>query len=264
MSHKEIESIQIDEYSPDISQYSKTKRDLLLLLKREGNLTLTELASRLNLSKMGVSKQLGQLESIGVVERTYLKRGRGRPAVSFQLGESSKNIFPRAYASLTISTLKFIKSKLGIGAIRELLQERKVEVLSGYKNELEDSLKSDSGEKPTQFLQKKKIKNSKSQEDYLSQSELSTNDKSDTSFLTKKVSWLAQKRDQEGYMVELKVINSDKFEMLEFNCPIFDVANEYWDACVKEQELFEDLLGVPVKTTHRVVAGNNVCRFLIG
>jgi predicted ArsR family transcriptional regulator len=81
--------------------------------------------------------------------------------------------------------------------------------------------------------------------------------------LDDRVKELAKLRDSEGYMAEVKKLRSGKYVMLEHNCPIIQIAQEYWEACTTERELFENLLGVAVDTTHRAVKGDLVCRFLI-
>ena len=78
-----------------------------------------------------------------------------------------------------------------------------------------------------------------------------------------RVKELAALRDQEGYMAELRRTGRGGFELFEYNCPIVAVAEEYWEACKVENELFRRVLHADVDTTHRVVAGDHVCRFLI-
>lgn len=81
--------------------------------------------------------------------------------------------------------------------------------------------------------------------------------------LRDRVAALARVRDEEGYMAESKQTPGGTYELLEFNCPILAVAEKYGEACIVERELFERVLEADVETTHRVVAGNHVCRFLI-
>jgi predicted ArsR family transcriptional regulator len=64
-------------------------------------------------------------------------------------------------------------------------------------------------------------------------------------------------------MAEGRTIGKGKFEILEHNCPILAVAEEYGEACTVETEMFRKLLQADVETTHRVVAGHHVCRFLV-
>ena len=53
------------------------------------------------------------------------------------------------------------------------------------------------------------------------------------------------------------------YALVENNCPILAVAQKYGEACEVERRLFRDLLRADVGVSHRVVAGDPVCRFLI-
>lgn len=79
----------------------------------------------------------------------------------------------------------------------------------------------------------------------------------------KRVKELAKLRDSEGYMAEVKKTPSGKYVMYEHNCPIIYLAQNYWEACSTETELFENLLGAKVEATHRAAKGDLVCRFAI-
>lgn len=80
----------------------------------------------------------------------------------------------------------------------------------------------------------------------------------------RKVKELAKIRDEEGYMAESKQLRKgDRHIMLEYNCPILQIAEKHWEACTAETELFEKLLGANVETTHRAANGDQVCRFMI-
>jgi predicted ArsR family transcriptional regulator len=81
--------------------------------------------------------------------------------------------------------------------------------------------------------------------------------------LAERVHQLTELRDHEGYMAEDRKTGPTKFEILEHNCPIIAIAENYWEACQVENELFRKVLDANVETTHRVVAGANVCRFLV-
>src|SRR5207249_2147065 len=81
--------------------------------------------------------------------------------------------------------------------------------------------------------------------------------------LKEKVGELVKIRDEGGYMAELGHSGKSVVEMMEHNCPIMAVAETYPEACGVERELFQKLLRADVETSHRVVAGDPVCRFLI-
>ncbi len=74
---------------------------------------------------------------------------------------------------------------------------------------------------------------------------------------------LADVRDEGGYMAELGTARGGTIEMFEYNCPIRAVAEQFSEACYAEVRLFRRLLDADVEASHRVVAGDPVCRFLI-
>ncbi|HKV90305.1 MAG TPA: metalloregulator ArsR/SmtB family transcription factor [Thermoplasmata archaeon] len=81
--------------------------------------------------------------------------------------------------------------------------------------------------------------------------------------LAERVATLAQIRKEGGYMAELGARRARSVEMLEHNCPILAIAEQYPEACDVERRMFETLLGARVDTSHRVVAGDAVCRFVV-
>jgi len=81
--------------------------------------------------------------------------------------------------------------------------------------------------------------------------------------LPRKVEELARIRTEGGYMAELGPRSRGSVELLEHNCPVLAIAGEFPEACEIERRMFESLLGASVQTSHRVVAGDPVCRFRI-
>lgn len=81
--------------------------------------------------------------------------------------------------------------------------------------------------------------------------------------LRERVSELVQIRTEGGYMAEVGTRRKGAVEMREHNCPILGVAEQYPEACETERRLFESLLRARVEVSHRVVAGDPVCRFWI-
>ncbi len=81
--------------------------------------------------------------------------------------------------------------------------------------------------------------------------------------LRQRVASLVRIRSEGGYMAEIGGTKGSTTEMREHNCPIFAIAGRYPEACDVERRMFESLLHARVETSHRVVAGDPVCRFLI-
>jgi predicted ArsR family transcriptional regulator len=80
-----------------------------------------------------------------------------------------------------------------------------------------------------------------------------------------KVKELAKIRDEEGYIAESKKNRRQNghHTLLEYNCPILEIAENHWEACTTETELFEKLLDAKIETTHRAAKGDMVCKFVI-
>ncbi len=84
-----------------------------------------------------------------------------------------------------------------------------------------------------------------------------------TGTLGARVGELARLRTEGGYMAELGPRSRGSFELVEHNCPVLAIAGRYPEACETERRMFESMLGAKVETSHRVVAGDPVCRFRI-
>jgi DeoR family transcriptional regulator, suf operon transcriptional repressor len=80
--------------------------------------------------------------------------------------------------------------------------------------------------------------------------------------LSERVAALAKVRTEGGYMAEVGRRRGSTVEMLEHNCPILALAEQYPEACETERAMFASLLGARVDVSHRVVAGDPLCRFL--
>ncbi|EQD73989.1 transcriptional regulator [mine drainage metagenome] len=74
---------------------------------------------------------------------------------------------------------------------------------------------------------------------------------------------LKSMRNSDGYIAEVKKLGIKTFELSEYNCPILQISEKYSEACNSERKLFEELLGAEVESTHRIVSGSKICRFLI-
>lgn len=216
-----MKSTQSAEAADVLPTFSSTKRELLLLLKRDGETSLGDLARTLSISKMAVHRHVTDLEQRGLVERFDIRSGVGRPRLGLRLAPEASSLFPRAYSAITTHALEFIEEELGREAVERALRRRQNEVLPEYEAQVA------------------------------------------TGPLKERVAALARLRDEEGYMAESKSTPGGAYELLEFNCPILAVAEKYGEACTVERELFQRVLNADVETTHRVVAGNHVCRFLI-
>jgi len=206
-----------------VSDYSDPKKKLLYYLKVMQHARLQELAKSMKISKMAVHKHLTQLQKRGLVDNILIREGVGRPKMQYRLTSKSKTIFPKSYGALAVCALDFIEKKMGKEGVKKVLRERQVELFDKYYERL----------KTLNFDQK--------------------------------VRELAKIRDEEGYIAESRKEKRRNgiHTLLEYNCPILEIAENHWEACSTETELFEKLLGAKIETTHRAAKGDTLCKFVI-
>ena len=200
-----------------------TKQGIMLYLKKHGQTDLKTLSSELKLSKMGILKHITALEELGYIERETKKAPKGRPKVYFILSDSTRD---------------------------HVFPNNYSDLTNYFLNYIEENYGISAVEKAL------KDRNKEVSQRYRSEIKGQT--------LQERVACLRTLRDNEGYMAEqLKSVSDNSFELLEFNCPIFKIAEQYSYTCTLEREMFEELLDASVNTTHKVIDGQNVCRFLI-
>jgi predicted ArsR family transcriptional regulator len=206
-----------------VSDYSDPKKKLLYYLKVMQQARLQELAKSMKISKMAVHKHLTQLQKRGLVDNILIREGVGRPKMQYRLTSKSKTIFPKSYGALAVCALDFIEKKMGKEGVKKVLRERQVELFDKYYERL----------KTLNFDQK--------------------------------VRELTKIRDEEGYIAESRKEKRRNgiHTLLEYNCPILEIAENHWEACSTETELFEKLLGAKIETTHRAAKGDTLCKFVI-
>ncbi|MGD6966322.1 helix-turn-helix transcriptional regulator [Rossellomorea vietnamensis] len=71
-------------------------------------------------------------------------------------------------------------------------------------------------------------------------------------------------QNEKGYMAKANQIDENTFELIEYNCPILAIANNFKTACKCETEMFKKVLGTEeIKRVSCKTEGNNHCKFLI-
>src|SRR5438093_11761469 len=113
------------------SVYGSTKREILLMLKREGQTDLQTIAGHLHISKMAVHKHVQELEEHGLAQRTTLRGSKGRPRLGLQLAPTAAGLFHRAYARVTCAPLADIEEKHGRKGVEDALRRGQSETLVG-------------------------------------------------------------------------------------------------------------------------------------
>src|SRR2546426_12446876 len=104
-------SVPLPDPSADNPVFGSTKREILLILKREGQIDLQTLAQHLGISKMAVHKHAQELEERGLIERITVRGTAGPPRLAFRLAPHRTSPFPRAHPGTTFARLPYIDAK---------------------------------------------------------------------------------------------------------------------------------------------------------
>lgn len=81
--------------------------------------------------------------------------------------------------------------------------------------------------------------------------------------LTERAQLVAELRSSQGYMAESEPCGDDTAHIREHHCALREVAERFPELCAAEQELMEELLGVPVERTGHILGGCSSCSYMV-
>ncbi|MDQ6928006.1 MAG: winged helix-turn-helix transcriptional regulator [Actinomycetota bacterium] len=200
-----------------------TRRKLLLLLRKQPGLTVTELGSQMELTGMGVRRHLESLAADGLVESSECtRRGLGRPAAGWRLSAAGLELFPRRYDSLALDVLEDIAEGAGPDAVDAVFARRTDKLVAEYDEQL-----------------------------------------ADTQGLEERIQGVAKIRDEAGYLANSAPGDNGDFTLTENNCAVHRVAARYPAVCAMELALLRRVMGPDVEVTRiaHTMAGDAVCAY---
>lgn len=106
-------------------EQGSTRRSIIQLLRRHGEMTALELSERLFVGAVGIRQHLSLLERDGLVQINGLRRNVGRPANLYALTHVAEERFPRLYDRLALDLLDQIETLGGEHAVTQLLTVRR-------------------------------------------------------------------------------------------------------------------------------------------
>jgi len=200
-----------------------TKDRLLNLLKKETEMTVSQMALSLDITEMAVRKHLNILERDAFIHVSEIKQPMGRPVQSFSLTPKADTLFPKNYDHLTLDFLNDLQEIQGNDIINFLFEKREKRLVNKYLGYMEEEF---SNEQMVEVLKKIQI--------------------------------------DKGYMADVVKINDNQFELIEYHCPIFEVAKNFKQACHCETNMFKEVLQADnVQRTSCKTDGDSHCHFLI-
>jgi predicted ArsR family transcriptional regulator len=195
----------------------------------EGPITAAELGRLLELTPAAVRRHLDVLVEQGAVaehETTAARRGRGRPARAYVVGDAGHEALGTDYDSLALEVLHYLGAKAGNSAVGELVRERH----RPLDERLGDRLAS-AGDDPAAGTER-----------------------------------VVDALPEDGFAASARPVASGGFsgvQLCQGHCPVRHVAAQFPEFCEAETDAFSRLLGVHVQRLATLAGGDHVCTTFI-
>jgi len=121
-----------------LEEEKSTKRQILLLLKKKGKMTISDLARELEITSMGVRQHLSLLERDGLVSTRIMRKPMGRPVYIYSLTEEADNLFPKKYEELLESIIESVILLDGQEKLDQILQTRAARLVDLYRSRFDN------------------------------------------------------------------------------------------------------------------------------
>src|SRR5690349_17365652 len=200
------------------------RRAILLHLRRGGPSAPDAIATAIGASRSGVAQQLRALDAAGLVTRTSVRHGVGRPRHLYDITADAQALFPSDYDGLATGLLAAILEVGGESLVEEVFEARRRQAEALLRGRLE-ALPDDAP-------------------------------------LEERVRELARLQDELGYLSEAR-IGDGEIRLVEHNCAVLEVAMDQPAACRAELDLFAQVLGAEVTRERHIASGDRCCEYRI-
>lgn len=201
------------------------RRAILVHLRRAGPSTPHAIAVALRASRSGVSQQLRALEGAGLVSRTVVRHGVGRPRHLYDVTDDAQDLFPSNYGGLATGLIAAVIELGGDALLDDVMAARYRQAGTALRDSLAEALPADAT-------------------------------------LADRVRELARLQDRLGYLAEAQV-DGDAIRLVQYNCAVHDIAKANRAACRAELAMFRDLLGPAVERECHIMDGDRCCTYRV-
>ncbi|MFV9511568.1 helix-turn-helix transcriptional regulator [Tepidibacillus sp. LV47] len=113
-------------------EHLSTKEEILVMLKTNGSLTVSEIAKELGITEMGVRRHLNTLERDGMIKSALVRQSMGRPTHIYSLTDRAEDQFPKAYRQLALDLLDVVVYLDGKEKVKEIFDRREEMLRARY------------------------------------------------------------------------------------------------------------------------------------
>ena len=198
---------------------------MLAVISELGPISAADIAAHLGLTATGVRRHLDQLAEEGSVTSRaphHGKRGRGRPAREWVVGDTGHDHLATEYDELAADVMRFLRAQAGDDAVRDFARERVAALEERVRAHL-DAVGTDPASRTRALVEALRL---------------------------------------EGYAASARPVGEDSsvgVQLCQGHCPVQHVASEFPELCEAETDAFSRLLGVHVQRLATLAQGDHVC-----
>lgn len=203
-----------------------TRQSIMELLKRNKEMSVSELKEFLDITEMAVRKHLVKLQSEKLVTSRTVRQPMGRPVIFYSLTTEGHDTFPNNYDKIVVEILQDIQENMGNEAIDTLFKNRENRLRKQYRRRIfqDDPL----NERVEQLVD------------------------------------VQQENGYMAEFSEQSTEEEDSITFEQFNCPIAAIADRYDKPCHYELELFKEVLGTDqIERVECIAKGGKSCKYVI-
>lgn len=115
-----------------------TKEKILYILKKDGEVSMKELADYFTISDIAIRKHVQALLWDGFIKKRQERQEVGRPYHLYSLTEKGHHTFPNQYAELPVKLLEDLEALEGTEVVENLLRYRKQQEEQEFAKQLPD------------------------------------------------------------------------------------------------------------------------------
>jgi len=201
------------------------RRAILVHLRRAGAASPDAISMAIGASRSGVAQQLRALEGAGLVTRTAVRHGVGRPRHLYDVTADAQGLFPSNYEGLAAGLIAAIVELGGNNLLEDVMAARSRQAGAALRDGLAATLPPDAP-------------------------------------LADRVRELARLQDDLGYLAEAQV-GDDAIRLVQHNCAVHDIALTNGAACHAELTMFRELLGPGVERECHIMGGDRSCTYRV-
>ncbi len=212
--------------SPHPGNTSALRREILYALRTAGAASPDQIADTIGASRTGVLQQLHTLELAGLVTKTVLRHGVGRPRHVYDLTVTAQALVPANYGALAEAVLDAVRRIGGEELVQQVFEARRAALKERLQKRLAERLPRSAS-------------------------------------LWERVSEVASFQDENGYLGRATREPDGTIRLCEHNCAISAVSGSNQEACDAELALFSEVLGARLVRESHIVSGARSCTYRV-